>query len=311
MLTIFSTPKAFRGHTSVIQRNAIRSWTLLHPDCEVILIGDDEGTAEAARELGVRHEAKLLRNEYGTPYLNYIFDRAQKLANHDLLCYLNADIILMSDFMKAVERARRLRERFLLVGRRWDVDIREAWNFSQPGWEGKLRSLALESANQRPPDWIDLFAFTKGAFPSLPPFVIGRAGWDNWFIWNARVRRKLPVIDASNVVMPVHQNHDYSHHPEGVKGVYYGEEARKNYELIGGRGHIYTIENATHILTETGIKPNLRHWLVLARRTPLNIWHAVLGITRSIRHSLGLRQENVAYFMDRIQRFISHGQEKN
>ncbi len=55
MLTIFTVPKPFRGHIKVIQTNAIRSWLLLRPECEVILFGNDEGTAEIACELGRRH----------------------------------------------------------------------------------------------------------------------------------------------------------------------------------------------------------------------------------------------------------------
>ena len=42
MLTIFSCPKPFRGHFGMIQRNAIRSWTLLKPTPDVILIGDEK-----------------------------------------------------------------------------------------------------------------------------------------------------------------------------------------------------------------------------------------------------------------------------
>ena len=42
MLTIFSTPKPFRGHIGVIQRNAIESWKRIHPDVEIILFGDEE-----------------------------------------------------------------------------------------------------------------------------------------------------------------------------------------------------------------------------------------------------------------------------
>lgn len=56
MITFFSTPKPFRGHIGVIQRNAIRSWKLAHPDAEVILFGDEEGASETARDLGARHE---------------------------------------------------------------------------------------------------------------------------------------------------------------------------------------------------------------------------------------------------------------
>ena len=45
MLTFFTTAKPFRGHNAIIQRNALKSWTLLRPDVEVILFGDDEGAA--------------------------------------------------------------------------------------------------------------------------------------------------------------------------------------------------------------------------------------------------------------------------
>ena len=55
MLTIFTIPKCFRGHISVIQRNAIRSWRMLRPECEIILFGDEEGMKEVAEEFGVRH----------------------------------------------------------------------------------------------------------------------------------------------------------------------------------------------------------------------------------------------------------------
>jgi hypothetical protein len=49
MLTIFAIPKPFRGHIGVIQRNAICSWLELRQACEIILLGDDEGTAEGKR----------------------------------------------------------------------------------------------------------------------------------------------------------------------------------------------------------------------------------------------------------------------
>lgn len=54
MITIFSTPKPFRGHFEIIQRNAIQSWLRLRPGCEIILLGNDEGTAE----FNLRHVAE-------------------------------------------------------------------------------------------------------------------------------------------------------------------------------------------------------------------------------------------------------------
>src|SRR5271170_7475432 len=63
MITFFTTAKPFTGHNGVTQRNALKSWTLVHPDAEVILFGDDEGAAGAARELGIRHEPHTEKNE--------------------------------------------------------------------------------------------------------------------------------------------------------------------------------------------------------------------------------------------------------
>lgn len=298
MLTFFSTPKPFRGHVGMIQRNAIRSWTLLHPDAEVILFGDDDGASEASRELGIRHEPKVQRNEHGTKYLASIFDRAQELADHEILCYVNCDIILTADFRAALERMAAARRPFLMIGRRWDVDIHEPVDFAQPDWHERLRALALQQGRQRPPQWIDYFAFSRGLYRQrIPPFVIGRPGWDNWLLWHARASGAL-VGDASAVVIAVHQNHDYSYHPQGEKGVWEGEEAQGNYALLGGERHFRTIENATHRLTPGRIRRNWRHWYALGKRTGTRAarraWFAVLDATRPVRHRLGLRQAKIS-----------------
>src|SRR3954451_18457760 len=106
MLTLFTTPKAFRGHIGVIQRNALKSWTLLDPDVEVIVFGDDDGAAEICGELGLRHVGEVERSTSGAKQLASIFERAQKMARHDVLCYVNCDIVLTQDFVEALRRAR-------------------------------------------------------------------------------------------------------------------------------------------------------------------------------------------------------------
>src|SRR5215472_4646768 len=133
MLTIFSTPKAFKGHIGIIQRNAITSWTFLHPRPEIILFGNEAGAAEAAKDISVRHISQIMRNEFGTPLLHDLFQRAEEHASHDTLCYVNADILLLDDFLKAVVRVREWSSKYLMVGRRWDVDIRKPINFVAPG----------------------------------------------------------------------------------------------------------------------------------------------------------------------------------
>jgi hypothetical protein len=55
MITFFTTGKPFTGHNAVCQRNALASWKRVAPDAEVILFGNEQGAAETARELGIRH----------------------------------------------------------------------------------------------------------------------------------------------------------------------------------------------------------------------------------------------------------------
>ena len=180
MITFFTTPKPFRGHIGVIQRNAIESWKRIHPSAEVILFGDEEGAAEAARDLCIRHVPEVKRNEHGTKYLSPIFDAAQDLAHHHCLCYVNCDIILVSDFRLAAERVTALGGRFLMAGQRWDTDITAPVDFYAADWQATVRRLACEANHQRPPQWIDYFVFSRGLYyKNTPPFVIGRPGWDS------------------------------------------------------------------------------------------------------------------------------------
>ena len=145
MITFFTTPKPFLGHIGVIQRNAIESWKRVHPEAEVILFGDEEGAAEAARALQIRHVPDVKRNEHGTKYLSPIFDGAQDLAHHNCLCYINCDIILLSDFRAAAARVLDLGGRFLMAGQRWDTDITAPVDFYAADWEATVRRLALRS----------------------------------------------------------------------------------------------------------------------------------------------------------------------
>jgi hypothetical protein len=298
MLTFFTTPKPFAGHIGVIQHNAIRSWQCLHPEVEVILFGNEEGAEASCRELGIRHIPDVRRNPYGTKYLAGIFDRAQELATHDILCYLNCDMLLMSDFQRAVLSVSNLKKDSLLAGRRWDVDIQIPLDFQRAGWEEAVRYLALQTNRQRPAQWIDYFVFSKGLYyQKIPEFVIGRPGWDNWLIWFA-LFSGVPVVDLSKDVCAVHQNHDYSYHPEGEQGVWQGEEAQENYRLLENGRKFRTLESAVYVLESGQLRRNPARWLVLPRRYLHDwlyaVWFSLLKLTRPIRHRVGLKQDTLA-----------------
>ena len=68
MITFITVPKPFTGHTGVIQRNAIGSWTASAPGSQVILCGREPGTAESADELGAEHVPEVRCSRLGAPF---------------------------------------------------------------------------------------------------------------------------------------------------------------------------------------------------------------------------------------------------
>jgi hypothetical protein len=265
MLTLFAIPKHFRGHIATIQRNAITSWTRLTPRPEILLFGDEEGTAEIARELGLRHFSEVARNEFGTPLLHDLFRRAEQHASTPLLGYVNADILLTDDFCAGLDRVRTRQEKFMMVGRRWDLDCDQPLDFSQAGWAESIRAHALRANVQRPGNYIDYFVYSRGVCDGLLPLAIGRFSWDNYILWHAR-SRGAELVDVSSAVVAVHQNHDFSHHPQGMAGIREGPERKRNREMVGGWWRLYTIEDATQILAADGLLRSHRHAWLMAKR---------------------------------------------
>ena len=292
MITFFTTAKPFLGHNGIIQRNALKSWMQLDRDVEIILFGDDAGAAEIARELGIRHEPVVQRNSFGTIRIDYMFARAQELARHDVVCYSNCDIIFLPDLYAAIQRIRSVHPQFLATGRRWNVDISSPIDFSVSNWQEELKRKTLRAKSQQTKWFIDYFVFSRGFFENdIPPLAVGRIYWDNWVVWRACHSEK-PVVNLSPVVIAVHQNHDYRHHPQGREGVYAGEEAARNLELAGGLNHLGTISDAMLVLGPKRLRRSskyYRHFLVYRVWSP--VWFAALGLTRPVRTILGLRSK--------------------
>jgi len=248
LITLFSAPKPFTNpHIATIQRNAIKSWTLL-PDAEVILLGEEDGLAETAHELGVKHIPHVERNASGVPLISSMFALARENSNSDLLCIINADMILMPDFVEAARNSRLQRDKFVLLSQRWDMDITYPLDFSGD-WASRLSSTVHRQGSLHRPAGSDFFLFPKSCYADVPSFTIGRAGWDNWMIYKAR-RENWAVIDCTPSLMIVHQNHDYSHLPGG-KSHYEHPETNENIRLAGGQANIrYTILDSTHRLVD-------------------------------------------------------------
>ena len=250
MLTVFAIPKPFVGHVGVIQRNAVRSWLALRPDCQVLLCGDEPGSAEAARELGVERLPDVDTNEFGTPLLSSVFESAELRAEHDLLCYANADIVFFDDLLDVVRAVASQHRRFLLAGGALDLDVTRELAFDEVGVRD-LEARAREEGTLRGRLWIDFFVFPRGSIGRLPDFAVGRPSWDNWMIWRARSLR-LPVVDVTDAATVVHQSHAYGH-VQGSRGSRWeGPEGDANFELVRWEERCFSLDNATHVAQPGG-----------------------------------------------------------
>ena len=255
MLTIFTVPRSFNGRYDLIQRNAILSWLNLSPACEIVLFGDDEGVDKVAKEFNVRHVPEIKKNEFGTPLINDIFEKAQDISKYDILVYINADIILTGDFTRAVERIKE--HNFLIIGQRIDLEINEQIDFEKSEWENMLRQKIKKEGKLHGLSGIDYFVFCRGAWDKIPPLALGRTAWDNWFLYKAH-SLGMPLIDATQVVTAIHQKHDYPDNFQTKVRAWKGPEAKQNIRLAGGFSHFFTIRDVDLVLTQTGLeKPKL------------------------------------------------------
>jgi hypothetical protein len=257
MITLFTSTKPFEGQAALTQRNTIACWRRLAPECEVLLIGEERGSAAAARECGARLIPGVERSEFGTPLLRSLFAVAEAHASHSLLLYANADILFTNRLTRAAGLLSSRRKPFLMFGRRWDTEFSGPFDFSAADWDQRLEAHAREHGHAAIKSALDYFMFTKGAWggaaglAEFPPIVIGRPAWDNWIVFWALAHR-MDVINSTDFVLAVHQQHDYGHHAGGKQGVYAGEEAKRNFELASYERYLYGTPDATHRIRPDG-----------------------------------------------------------
>ena len=211
-------------------------------------MGDDDGVEKAAAQYGARYGGEATRTERGTPTLRDAFRKAASLAKHDLLCYVNSDIIFMDNFLNAVDVVLKKckSKEFVMVGRRWNLDIDTPIDFSVD-WQAHIKNRVLQDVKLLAPAGSDYFVFCPGLIADMPAFAVGRAMWDNWFMYHAR-HKKVPLVDATGETMAVHQNHGYQHVSGGKTGAWEGTDATRNFALAGGGRAYYTVYDSTHLI---------------------------------------------------------------
>lgn len=281
-LTLLTTTKPFAGHFDVIQRNALESWTRLDPRPEVIVFGDDAGAREVCSKLGLHHVPDVATTPEGTPLVSSMFIRGQALARTPVVCWSNADVIFTDRIVGAAAIVARRPRPSYLVGQRTDLDQTDPMDFGS-GWQARLVERARREGEVKPLNWIDYFMFTRGLFPTLPDFAIGRPGYDPWLIWRA-ADLGAEVIDATPFNLAVHQRHDYAH-VGSRKLAFTGPEAQRNAAIVDDWRHYHSIAYARLVLGEDGeVRPATAPKYRVAR--PRTYLAHVLRFTRPLRRRM-------------------------
>jgi hypothetical protein len=210
-----------------------------------------------------------------------------------------------------IKRTAQQFEHFLLVGQRWDVDLRQEWDFS-PGWDTRLEELAHQQGRMHPPSGSDYFIFPSTCFQPIPPLAIGRAGWDNWMIYEGRWQG-WPVIDASQKICVVHQDHDYAHLPGGQTH-HHLPETYENVRLAGGKRNIFHLRDASWQLDKSSQATRIPFsWPRFCREVeifPLVRLHSrVMGsLFFAIFHPLKAYAELRPWLGARVKKLLGHTQ---
>ncbi|MCE1253858.1 MAG: hypothetical protein LWX83_09945 [Anaerolineae bacterium] len=302
LLTLFTAPKPFTNpHIDTIQRNAISSWKQLGESVQVIVMGSDAGITEATAELGVKHIPNVRCNSSGTPLISSLFELARDASDTPLYMIINTDIILFPEILDSIKKTVSQTERFLMVGQRWDLDIRERLDYSGD-WQRGLKTRLKVNGRLHPRGGSDYFIFPKNCYHTIPEFAIGRAGWDNWMIYEAR-RQGWKAIDATADIQIIHQDHDYSHLPNGQPH-YRLPETYENVRLAGGPRTIFTLIDTDTVLENGQVKKMpwnaQKFWreleifplVVLKSYTLAQIMYAILHPLRAYRDIRKWMQSN-------------------
>ena len=210
ILTMFTTFKN-SSNKMIIYENTIRLWHRLWPEVVPILFTaldplDPESLAHYAVEQGWYVLPVPKTSPTGVPVLRHMFLEAQNQFNTTFYCYANGDILFdrnLTDTIRFLEfslRGKRL-IKLLVVGRRmnWSMKNTSLTELDEVGHYANSSTLFNTNAQ-------DYFLTTRDGYPwrSIPDFVVGRVGYDNWLVVTALVKHIL-VLDATATVTALHQ----------------------------------------------------------------------------------------------------------
>lgn len=221
LVTLFTTfADHFHSDTQklFVHNNTLANWASFKPSVNLILFSNDTYWSGVARSHGW-DVIKPLRENNGTkpPILKDMFRLAMSRYKTQWFGYVNADILLTRDLLSNLEMLTKKynteKSRIFLTGRRTNV---ENLTNLDPVSEASIEQNAKRYGRLYKEDAEDFFIATS-SFPwrEILPVVVGRPGYDNWLVGEARCRLNATVIDVTETLLAFHQTTKKGGNSEG------------------------------------------------------------------------------------------------
>ncbi len=206
IVTMFTTFKN-SPQKEHIYKNTIRNWQRLGAWVKPIMyyLPGETDLTEYAREHGWETLQVPKLSAAKVPILRHMFLDAKKRHSTSFYCYANGDILFepgLIETLKTLEPVTAKMKQVLIVGRRTNFKLTPKQNIDkfediqEFNKQGKLFGTNAQ----------DYFISTPSGYPwdTIPDFVVGRVGYDNWLVVTAIVK-KMNVIDTTGTVIALHQ----------------------------------------------------------------------------------------------------------
>lgn len=292
MIAIFSSPRPFKEEFDRIQRNAIISWLNLS-DIKIFLFEDEEGTTKKiCDEYNLNYLDEVKKNENGTPLMDNCIEIIKKKVDAVAIVQVSTDIILNKTFNDTILKINKnfLNKTFYVVGQRIDID--KSFDLTKNNLDENFFKELKKKGNLHTPTAMDYLVFSRNFDIKIPPFAIGRPGWDSWLVSYCK-KNKIPVIDATYSIDALHQNHSY---PTKKKN-YFQSECDYNFKLAGGHKNLMNIREADYIFIDNKIKKPRGLRLIISFMSKFLIYRYLLLAYRSLK---SLRKKLNKYFIFEI-----------
>ena len=220
LLTLFTTLHPSKDPLKVLaQQNTLQSYANLAPLVRGIVFTNSQHWIKQAKRLNITvvHIDHKMKNRHGTPFFHSMFQEAYNfLPATYFYGYANGDILFSKDLIttlcsiKQAIKHQIIKERFLLTGRRLNHDLALGPHHLITSNMQEQDATVLKWAKQAEvfiANAQDYFFVTKKTFhwDVIPPYVIGRLGYDNCLVHQMNANRAVDTIDGSLSVHAVHQ----------------------------------------------------------------------------------------------------------